>query len=63
MKQHSRLWDLDKLIARANPRLDHLQHHEEDAVKIKKWLALADRMLDRDPQEARMRQRLRFGSL
>jgi hypothetical protein len=49
MKQHySPLWDLDKLVMQSNRTRELFEESGDGAATIKKWLALADCMLDAD---------------
>lgn len=52
MKLQNGSWDLEQLIAHANnPRLGrYFEEQEEDSARIRKWLALADHMLNADLQ-------------
>jgi hypothetical protein len=51
MKLQNGSWDLEQLIAHANnPRLGHYEEQEEGSARIRKWLALADHMLNTDLQ-------------
>ncbi|HEY6249649.1 MAG TPA: hypothetical protein VI685_06785 [Candidatus Angelobacter sp.] len=60
MKKHSsRPLDLDTFIAHA-PKFGHYKEHEEGTAKIRRWLALADLMLDADLQQLSVDQHLRF---
>ena len=63
MKKHnSRPLDLDKLIAHVHPKFGHGKEYEDGTAKIRRWLALADLMLDTDLQQVSVDQHLRFES-
>lgn len=51
MKSQKRSWELEQLVTYANLEpSNHKEEQEEGTARIRKWLALADSMLQTDLQ-------------